>query len=156
MKINVTETTRTRPGRDEYFLRIAQLAAQRSTCLRRAVGCVLVDRFGHIVGTGYNGVPRHRPHCINTPCPGAASPPGEKLDSCEAVHAEINALLQCRDVEQIETIFVTCSPCVQCCKALMNTGATRLVFIEEYPGWAQGLSALWESAGKEWRAHALC
>lgn len=148
--------TDTRPERDEYFLQIAQLAARRSTCLRRAVGCVLVDRFGHIVGTGYNGVPRQRPHCINDPCPGATSSSGEKLDLCEAVHAEINALLQCRDVEQIETIFVTCSPCVQCCKALMNTGATRLVFAEEYSGWAEGLSTLWESAGKEWKVHALC
>ena len=52
-----------RPSKDEYFLRMAALVAERSTCLRRAVGCVLVDARGHVLATGYNGVAAGQPHC---------------------------------------------------------------------------------------------
>lgn len=52
-----------RPGVDAYFLALAALVATRSTCLRRAVGCVLVDARGHVLATGYNGVAPKHPHC---------------------------------------------------------------------------------------------
>lgn len=139
----------TRVSRHQYFLGVAHLLAQRSTCRRRSVGCVLVDDVNHIVGTGYNGVPRNMPHCIDTPCLGASSKSGEGLDLCDAVHAEINALLQCPDPERIKTIYVTCSPCVQCVKALMNTGAELLVFSALYPGWKQ-IAIKWKASGRKW------
>jgi dCMP deaminase len=50
-----------------------------------------------------------------------------------ATHAEQNALLQCRDVEQIDTCYTTASPCITCVKLLMNTGCRSIVFAEEYP-----------------------
>lgn len=53
----------TRPTKDTYFLRMAELAATRATCLRRQAGCVLVDRFGHVLATGYNGRPAGFEHC---------------------------------------------------------------------------------------------
>ncbi len=56
------------------------------------------------------------------------------LEQCEAIHAEANALLQCRDVEDIKTAYVTASPCIHCTKLLMNTGCMRIVFSERYPG----------------------
>lgn len=138
-----------RVSEHQYFLGVARLLSFRSTCRRRRAGCVLVDQHKHIIGTGYNGVPRNTPHCIDSPCSGASAPSGQHLDACEAVHAEINALLQCSDVERVQTIYVTCSPCVQCIKALMNTGARLLVFAELYPGWEE-LSKKWERSGRNW------
>ena len=121
-----------RPDRDEYFLEIAKLAATRATCPRRSVGCVLVDKNNHILATGYNGVPRGLPHCIDKPCPGATAASGDALDLCEATHAEQNALLQCSDTEAIHTVYTTTSPCIHCVKLLMNTGAKRIIFSEGY------------------------
>lgn len=66
-------------------------------------------------------------------CSGAGSKSGEGLDSCQAIHAEQNALLQCHNVFEIHTVYVTASPCVTCTKLLMNTAAERIVFREEYP-----------------------
>jgi dCMP deaminase len=130
---------------------VARETAKRATCLRRSVGCVLVDRRGHVLSTGYNGVAAGLPHCneprfdrwpdgliISGPhfpdaCPGHASPSGTNLDACQAVHAEQNALLQCRDPWEIDTCYVTASPCVTCTKLLLNTSCSRIIFAEEYP-----------------------
>lgn len=122
-----------RLSKDEYFTEMAALVSQRATCARRRVGCVLVNSRGHVLATGYNGVPSGSAHCIDSPCPGAAYPSGEGLDHCEAVHAEQNALLQCRDVFDIETAYVTTMPCMTCTKLLLNTSCQRIVYIESYP-----------------------
>ena len=79
---------------DDYFLKMAELAALRSTCARRQVGCVLVDSNNHVAATGYNGVPKGFVHCLDVPCIGADAQSGTRLDECYAVHAEMNALLQ--------------------------------------------------------------
>lgn len=121
-----------RPSRDEMFLRIALIASRRSTCKRREVGCVLVNKDHHIIAIGYNGVPRNRTHCTDEPCPGAALKSGTGLDLCEAVHAEQNALLQCNP-QEVDVAYVTASPCVHCVKMLLNTPCHRISFIEEYP-----------------------
>ena len=52
-----------RPPRDTYFMKMAALVAERSTCLRRSVGCVLVNGRHHVLATGYNGVASGLPHC---------------------------------------------------------------------------------------------
>lgn len=52
-----------RPSRDEIWLEVASTIAKRSTCWRRAVGCVLTDEDGIVLSTGYNGVAAGRPHC---------------------------------------------------------------------------------------------
>lgn len=66
-------------------------------------------------------------------CAGAQSPSGTNLDGCQAIHAEQNALLQCKDIYDIHTCYTTASPCVTCVKLLMNTSCQRIVFAEEYP-----------------------
>ena len=124
-----------RPLRDAYFLQMATLVATRATCARRAVGCVLVNARGHVLATGYNGVASGFPHCnenLKHECLGANSKSGEDLDNCQAVHAEQNALLQCKDVFEIETVYVTTEPCPTCTKLLLNTGARRIVVITPY------------------------
>jgi len=111
---------------------MAWLVATRATCPRRAVGCVLVDEHNHVMATGYNGVPRGFPHCIDTPCPGASHLTGQGLDACLATHAEQNALLQCSNVEAIHTVYCTTSPCIHCIKLLLNTGAQALYVSSTY------------------------
>lgn len=139
-----------RPSKDEYFLNIAREVAKQTTCARRAVGCVVVNVNKKILATGYNGVPRGMPHCNEgNPCKGANMPSGQGLSDCLSVHAEINALVQCAAVEDIETIYLTVSPCRDCIKVIMNTGATRIVFAEEYV--QHEARELWLSRpGNEW------
>lgn len=137
-----------RPSTDQYFLSMAELVATRGTCIRRRVGCVLVNERNHVIGTGYNGPPSGEPHCIDTPCPGALLPSGTGLDECEALHAEWNALLQCGNVFEIKTAYVTTSPCIICTKLFLNTSCQRIVFREVYPhSAAQGR---WTRTGREW------
>jgi dCMP deaminase len=122
-----------RASLDEAMMNVAAAMAARSTCVRRDVGCVLVNKRGHILSTGYNGVPAGQHHCKDTACPGSVSLSGTNLDNCYAVHAEQNALLQCHDVYDIDTCYVTCAPCITCTKLLMNTSCKRIVYIEDYP-----------------------
>lgn len=122
---------RTRPTRDEYFLELLDLVARRSTCARRAVGAIITDTDGHVLSTGYNGVPRLARHCIDVPCAGATDPSGD-TSRCAAVHAEANALLQCRDLRSAFTLYVSCEPCYQCAKLIANTLIVQIVCREEY------------------------
>lgn len=122
-----------RPSTDVYFLQMAELVAKRGTCFRRQVGCVLVDHYNHVLATGYNGVCRGSVHCTDHPCPGAHAPSGQALHLCQAIHAEENALIQCRDINAIHTVYTTASPCVLCMRRLVGTGVKRIVFSEEYP-----------------------
>jgi dCMP deaminase len=122
-----------RPTLDETMLRVAIDMANRGTCCRRKVGCVLTNQRGHILSTGYNGPPTGDDHCIEVPCPGAKMPSGTGLELCEAIHAEINALLQCKNVYEIYTCYTISSPCRDCVKVLRNTSCKRIIFLEEYP-----------------------
>ncbi len=138
----------TRPNWDTYFMRIAMVVASRGTCAQRKVGCVLVAEDHRILGTGYNGPPSGRPNCTDTPCPGATSKQGQGLYTCEAVHAEVNALMQCTDVRLIDTVYCTVSPCFRCMGPLLNTGARSIVYLEEHHH--PQPRELWESMGRSW------
>ncbi len=71
------------------------------------------------------------------------------LDGCHAIHAEQNALLQCRDVYSIHSCYTTVSPCMTCMKLLLNTGCERIIFTEEYV--QPEAARLWQSAGRLWQ-----
>ena len=114
------------------YLRMAYTLAELSTCSRRKVGVIMVDKDWRIVGSGYNGNAKSLIHCTDEPCKGALSPSGTRLDLCEAIHAEQNALMQCKNVDDIFAIFLTVSPCVHCLKMLMNTGCRHIYFCGLY------------------------
>ena len=136
-----------RPSKDAWSLSLAALVAERATCARRKVGCVLTNELGQVLATGYNGPPRGFQHCTQeSPCQGASSPSGTGLELCEAVHAEQNALLQCRDVELIHTCYVTTAPCMTCTKLLLNTGCKIIRFSDDYPH-AEASRELWSHKG---------
>lgn len=156
-----------RPTREQWAMNLVAETAQRATCIRRQVGCVLLNKRGFVLATGYNGVASGMPHCneqvgfkrtgcssiVGAPhypnaCTGAQSPSGTNLDGCEAIHAEQNALLQCSNVHDIHECFVSCSPCITCTKLLLNTSCQNIFFLEEYPN--QLGKELWERSGRRW------
>ena len=70
-----------RPTLDQYLMRLAQVAATRSTCVRRSVGCVLADAKGRVLSIAYNGVPAGAAHCRDgLVCYGTDLPPGQDRD----------------------------------------------------------------------------
>ncbi len=84
-----------RPSKDEYYLKIAEAVALRSTCLRRQYGAVIV-KDDRIVATGYNGSERGAPNCIDRGIclrEQMGIPHGERYELCVAVHAEANAII---------------------------------------------------------------
>jgi dCMP deaminase len=127
----------TRLSVDEYFITIARIVAQRSTCLRRKVGAVLV-RDKQILSTGYNGSPSGIPHCTKERCLRLKNntESGKNLDLCYAVHAEANAIIQAAlhgtDISGETTLYVTAFPCISCLKIILNAKIQKIVFLEEY------------------------
>ncbi len=128
--------TEERMGLDEYFMQVAHLVGQRSTCLRRPVGAIVVKNK-RILTTGYNGAPRNLRHCSETGCireqMGVNS--GERHELCRGVHAEQNAIIQSAvfgvSVEG-GTLYTTTFPCVLCSKLVINAGLVEIVYDEGY------------------------
>jgi len=134
-----------RPSLDKVMLGCAHLLALRGTCRKRQVGCVLIDINGHILSTGYNGTAAGLSHCIDVPCGGVGKPNGS--DSCQGIHAELNALLRCADVSKIYTTYVTVLPCNNCMKTLLNTGCKRIVYAEGHEN-EQNVLSEWTKTGR--------
>lgn len=119
----------------DYFIEITKLVAQRSSCLSRKVGAVIVKN-NRILATGYNGSPSGLQNCCDKGyCLRQHSESGENLNECMAVHAELNAILQCAKMGvccEDGTIYVTTYPCVNCMKAIIQSGIRKVIYIEEY------------------------
>ena len=125
-----------RPSMDEYFMRIAHLVGTRTTCLRRAVGAVIVKEK-HILSTGYNGAPAGMRHCIETGClrEKHGVPSGEKHELCRGVHAEQNAIIQAAAFGtpvRGSSMYSTTYPCTICAKMIINAGIKEVVFDVDY------------------------
>ena len=137
-----------RISRNEAMINIAIQISERSTCMRRKVGCVLTDSFGRILSVGHNGVPMGHAHCIETPCLGFDMPTGTGLHICASIHAEQNALMFCNDIMGIDSCYTTTSPCITCIKMLLNTSCKIIYFKENYI--QTEAKSLWENSGGEW------
>jgi dCMP deaminase len=117
-----------RPDWDSYFLKIAYAVSERSTCDRAFVGCVLVLEK-RILTTGFNGSPAGQPHCEEI---GHLMVDGHCV---RTIHAEMNAIIQAAlhgVSTKGSTCYVTHFPCINCTKALINAGITRLVYSTAY------------------------
>jgi dCMP deaminase len=126
-----------RPSWDEYFMRIAMLAATRSTCLRRQVGAVIVKNK-KVLATGYNGSPAGLKHCLEIGClrEELKIPSGQRHELCRAIHAEQNAIIQAATSGiSIEggTLYSTTFPCILCAKMLINARIREIFVGEGYP-----------------------
>lgn len=126
-----------RPSWDEYFLKLAHLVSQRSTCLRRKVGAVIVKNK-HILSTGYNGAPKGIIHCAITGClrEKLHIPSGERHELCRGLHAEQNAIIQAAvyGVSLVGArLYCTNQPCFICAKMLINAGIDKIIITDGYP-----------------------
>ncbi len=132
-----------RVSKENYYLDIAQTVAERSTCLRKKYGAIIV-KDDVIIATGYNGAPRGRQNCgdLNFCMREKMQiPRGERYEMCRSVHAEANAIIAApRDQMLGATLYQTCvSPedgsivgdicsCMMCKRMIINAGITKAVF----------------------------
>ena len=137
-----------RPTEDKYYLKIAKAVAERSTCLKRQYGAVIV-KDKEIIATGYNGSPRGETNCCDigkcyckehsTPIDERAAKHGDQYGSCVAVHAEQNAIISAsRHEMQGATLYLAClddtidpAPCNHCDRMIKNAGIIRVVTKED-------------------------
>jgi len=126
----------TRPTIDEYFLKIASVVAERSTCRRHHVGAVAV-KDKHILSTGYNGAAAGSKDCLELGClrDELNIPSGERHEICRGIHAEQNTIIQASlhgvSLEG-STIYCTHTPCILCAKMLVNARIKRFVTFGSY------------------------
>jgi len=132
-----------RPSWDSYFLEIASVVANRSTCLRRKVGAVLV-RDKRLLTTGYNGAPSFLKHCLQTGCLRQKQniPSGQRHELCRGLHAEQNAIIN-GNPEKMKgsTIYIagknadgshaSGKPCLICRRMIINAMVKRIVCLDE-------------------------
>lgn len=125
-----------RPDIDEYFLKIASVVAERSTCRRHHVGAVAV-RNKHILATGYNGAASGLKDCLELGClrDELNIPSGTRHEICRGIHAEQNVIIQASlhgvSLEE-STIYCTHTPCILCAKMLVNAKIRRFVSFGRY------------------------
>lgn len=131
-----------RIDKDNYYLDIAATVAERSTCLRRCYGAILVKN-DEIIATGYNGAPRGRKNCADMNyCTREAMqiPSGERYELCRSVHAEANCIISAARQEALDsTLYLVCrhpqdgtfiaesSPCSMCRRLIINAGIHKVV-----------------------------
>lgn len=125
-----------------YYLDIAQTVAERSTCLRKAFGAIIVKN-DVIVSTGYNGAPRGRKNCCDLGwCmrEELKIPRGERYELCRSVHAEANAIIAAPREQMLgATLYMTCTmpgdgslvpgtcSCMMCKKQIINAGIETVI-----------------------------
>jgi dCMP deaminase len=142
-----------RPSIDEYFLKVASVVAERSTCLRHHVGAVAVKNK-HILATGYNGAAAGVKDCLELGClrDEMNVPSGTRHEVCRAIHAEQNVIIQAAlhgvSLEGA-TIYVTHTPCILCAKMLANAKIKRFVTFGSYAD--DAFKELFREAGIEFQ-----
>ncbi|KAK3710924.1 Deoxycytidine monophosphate (dCMP) deaminase [Vermiconidia calcicola] len=133
--LNLTDPSRMRPTWDHYFMTLASLAARRSNCMRRQVGCVLV-REKRVMSTGYNGTPRHITNCNEGGCPrcNTGGGGGTSLATCLCIHAEENALLEAgrERIGEGAVLYCNTCPCLTCSIKIVQVGITEVVYNQTY------------------------
>ncbi|APA11579.1 hypothetical protein SS1G_05018 [Sclerotinia sclerotiorum 1980 UF-70] len=134
-KLDLTNEERLRPSWDQYFMQLASLAAQRSNCMKRRVGCVLV-REKRVISTGYNGTPRGLLNCGEGGCPrcNEGQSCGVGLGTCLCLHAEENALLEAGRERVRENAILYCDtcPCLTCSIKIVQVGISEVVYSQGY------------------------
>ena len=131
-----------RIDKENYYLDIAETVLERSTCLRRCYGAIIVKN-DEIVSTGYNGAPRGRKNCMDLGyCTREAMniPSGERYELCRSVHAEANAIISAARRDTLgATLYMVCvapetgalipgsTSCSMCRRLIINAGIRRVV-----------------------------
>lgn len=123
-----------RPSWDQYFLEIAKVISNRSTCLRAKHGSVIIDKQKRILSTGYNEAPAKLPGCGEAGCALVYRPNyGASCHRC--YHAEENAIIYLISLQNhvlADSIYVTGTPCDQCLERICRVGIKRVVCAAKY------------------------
>ena len=135
-----------RTSKHNYYLDIAQTVSERSTCIRRRFGAIIVKN-DVIISTGYNGAPRGRLNCSDIEScirEEMHVPRGERYELCRAVHAEANAIIAAsREQMQGATMYMCCTDpwtkevvgsicsCAMCKRLIINAGIKEVVARED-------------------------
>lgn len=125
-----------------YYLDIAQTVSERSTCLRRHYGAIIVKN-DEIISSGYNGAPRGRKNCADLNyCTREELkiPSGQRYELCRSVHAEANAIISASRSEMLgATLYMACvnpatgelipdsTSCSMCRRTIINAGIERII-----------------------------
>ncbi len=131
-----------RMDKENYYLDIAETVLERSTCMRRQYGAIIV-RNDEIISTGYNGAPRGRKNCIDLEYCTRESlkiPSGERYELCRSVHAEANAIISASRRDMIgATLYLVgheaqtgeyvagTTPCTMCRRLIINAGIAKVI-----------------------------
>ncbi len=131
-----------RISKENYYLDIAQTVAERSTCLRKRYGAIIVKN-DVILSTGYNGSPRGRQNCIDLAyCmrDKLNIPRGERYELCRSLHSEANAIINASREQMLEaTLYMVCTDphdgslvagtnsCMMCKRMIINAGISRVI-----------------------------
>ena len=131
-----------RVSKENYYLDIAQTVAERSTCLRKKYGAIIVKN-DVIVSTGYNGAPRGRKNCsdLNVCMRDKLNiPRGERYEMCRSVHSEANAIIAAPREQMLgSTLYMVCvepsdgslvpgtTSCMMCKRMIINAGIEKVV-----------------------------
>ncbi len=135
-KLDIPNPDRLRPGWDMYFMSLASLAAHRSNCMKRRVGCVLVGTGKRVISTGYNGTPRGLQNCADGGCPrcNSGNSSGVGLSTCLCIHAEENALLEAgrERIRDGAVLYCDTCPCLTCSIKICQVGISEVVYAHGY------------------------
>lgn len=114
---------------DQYFMGIALLSSFRSKDPSTQVGACIVNPDNRIVGVGYNGTPRG---CSDEDFPWDVKI-GEykEVKYAYVVHAELNAILNGIGNLKNCRIYVSLFPCNECAKAIIQSGITEIVYMDD-------------------------
>ena len=132
-----------------YYLDIAETVLERSTCLRRNFGAIIVKN-DQIISSGYAGAPRGRPNCCDVgSCyrEQQSVPRGQRYELCRSVHAETNAIIHASRSEMTgSTLYLVgkekatgeyvqnASPCAMCRRVIINSGITNVIVRDDKNG----------------------
>lgn len=134
-----------RRDKTNYYLDLAEVVAQRTTCLRKKYGAVLVKN-DEVISTGYVGAPRGRKNCCDIgECIRAKLnvPRGERYELCRSVHAEANAIISAPREKMIESSlyltgievdtgeYVKDAICCSMCKRLVINAGIKDVYLRD-------------------------
>ena len=115
-----------RTKRDAFFMAVAKSVADRGTCLKLKVGCVLVSSDNRIVATGYNSSHRGSPHCEDIGCL------KENGHCIRCLHSEEVAVLNLDIKHNFLKAYITAIPCIHCYKILTGAGFETIKCLEYY------------------------
>ena len=134
------QSSNRRMGRLDYYMKIAQTVAERSTCSKAKVGAILVDpKTNRIVSTGYNGSMAGDLHCIDVGCLELDLHNGHGPSCIRTIHAELNAVLHLEHRYDWLDLYATHQPCYNCIKPLVVAKVKTIYYIQPYKDEARDL-----------------